>query len=563
MTLEIKQVNDSFSVSPQISLDDVKDLAQRGIKSLICNRPDGEAADQLTVSEVETAAEGHGLKVSYLPVISGKFSDDDIDSFVAALEALEKPIHAYCRTGTRSVTLWALAQRRLGSDVPPLLEAAAACGYDLSSALQPTSGRATKSSDKQAGYDVVIVGAGAAGIAVASSLLSRTRALSIAIIDPAEVHYYQPGWTLVGAGIFQQRNTVKTMASLIPDGVEWIKAAVGTFEPEHNRVTLEDSRPIYYERLIVAPGIKLDWHGVDGLVETLGHNGVTSNYRFDLAPYTWKLVKKLRQGRALFTQPPMPIKCAGAPQKALYLSGDHWYRNGALPEVEISFYNAAEVLFGVKDYVPALQRYIEKYRAQVNYGHRLVRIDGDSRKAWFETGSEDDRREVEAEFDMIHVCPPQCAPDFVQASPLADAGGWVDVDQNTLKHKRFANVWGLGDAMNAPNAKTAAAARMQAPIVANNLLEDLGLVSGIAHYNGYGSCPLTVEKGKIVLAEFGYGGKLLPSFPQWVINGREPSRLAWILKEKILPPVYWKAMLKGKEWMVNPEQTKSGHTAVE
>ncbi|MBP6682663.1 MAG: NAD(FAD)-dependent dehydrogenase, partial [Halioglobus sp.] len=134
--------------------------------------------------------------------------------------------------------------------------------------------------------------------------------------------------------------------------------------------------------------------------------------------------------------------------------------------------------------------------------------------------------------------------------------GWVDVEQNTLRHKRYANVWGLGDAMNAPNAKTAAAARMQAPIVANNLLEDMGLVTGIAHYNGYGSCPLTVERGKIVLAEFGFGGKLLPSFPQWLINGQKPSRLAWILKERILPPVYWKAMLRGREWMVNPEQAK-------
>jgi sulfide:quinone oxidoreductase len=333
---------------------------------------------------------------------------------------------------------------------------------------------------------------------------------------------------------------------------------VGGFEPEHNRVTLEDSRPIYYERLIVAPGIKLDWHGVDGLVETLGHNGVTSNYRYDLAPYTWELVKNLRGGRAVFTQPPMPIKCAGAPQKALYLSADHWQRAGVLGNIDINFFNAGEVLFGVKEYVPALMSYIQRYGAKLNFGHRLVRIDGEAKKAWFATTDDAGAAvEVEAEFDMIHVCPPQCAPDFVRLSPLADDAGWVDVDQNTLRHKRYANVWGLGDAMNAPNAKTAAAARMQAPIVANNLLEDMSLVSGVAHYNGYGSCPLTVERGKIVLAEFGYGGKLLPSFPSWVINGQKPSRLAWILKEKILPPIYWKAMLKGKEWMADPAQSKS------
>ena len=555
---EVKQVSKEFSVSAQITADEVMGLAEQGVRSLICNRPDGEGADQPNVTEIETAATEAGMVLVHLPVISGKFSGKDVSEFLAALQRLPTPVHAYCRTGTRSITLWALAQRRLGTDTQKLLDLASAQGYDLSSALA-TGEAAHVRPANAASYDILIVGAGAAGIAAASSLLARVKHLSIGIIDPAEVHYYQPGWTLVGAGVFKQRDTVKTMASLIPDGVEWIKAAVGAFDPDNNLVTLEDARPVYYERLIVAPGIKLDWHGIEGLTETLGHNGVTSNYRYDLAPYTWQLVNKLQRGRAVFTQPPMPIKCAGAPQKALYLSADHWKRSGTLANIEIDFYNAGEVLFGVKEYVPALMNYIERYSAALHFRHKLVRIDGDARKAWFEnTDAEGTKSLVETEFDMIHVCPPQCAPDFVRNSPLADAAGWVDVDQNTLRHKRYANVWGLGDAMNAPNAKTAAAARMQAPIVANNVLEDKGLVTGIAHYNGYGSCPLTVERGKIVLAEFGYGGKLLPSFPQWVINGQKPSRLAWILKEKILPPVYWKAMLKGREWMVDPEQAKSG-----
>ncbi len=560
MTADIKQLTEQFSVSAQLTADEVKALANRGIKSLICNRPDGEAADQPNVAEIDTAASEAGIELAYLPVEPGQFSGKDVSDFLAALQRLPSPVHAFCRTGTRSTTLWALTQRRMGADIQDLLEIASAHGYDLSSALKTVDETtATHHRDPNAAhYDILIVGAGAAGIAVASSLLSRVKNLSIGIIDPAEVHYYQPGWTLVGAGIFKQRDTVKTMASLIPEGVEWIKAAVGAFEPEHNRVTLEDTRPVYYERLIVAPGIKLDWHGVEGLVDTLGHNGVTSNYRYDLAPYTWQLVKTLHTGRAVFTQPPMPIKCAGAPQKALYLSADHWQRSGVLGNIEIDFYNAGAALFGVKEYVPALMEYIERYRARLHFGQRLVKIDGEAKLAWFESVSEDGSTTLcETDFDMIHVCPPQCAPDFVRHSALADAAGWVDVDQNTLKHNRFSNIWGLGDAMSAPNAKTAAAARMQAPIVANNLLEDMGLVQGVAHYNGYGSCPLTVERGKIVLAEFGYGGKLLPSFPRWVINGQRPSRLAWYLKEKILPPVYWMAMLKGKEWMVDPEQAKA------
>jgi sulfide:quinone oxidoreductase len=213
------------------------------------------------------------------------------------------------------------------------------------------------------------------------------------------------------------------------------------------------------------------------------------------------------------------------------------------------------VLFGVKDYVPALEKYVEKYGASLNFFHNLVAVDGEARKAWFDvTRPDTPTQRIETEFDMMHVCPPQIAPDFIRVSPLADAAGWVDVDQATLRHKVFENIWSIGDVMNAPNAKTAAAARIQAPIVADNVVSDIAGRSPAAQYNGYGSCPLTVERGKIVLAEFGYGGTLLPSFPKALLDGTKPSRLAWLLKEKILPPVYWKAMLKGREWMAKPER---------
>ena len=200
-------------------------------------------------------------------------------------------------------------------------------------------------------------------------------------------------------------------------------------------------------------------------------------------------------------------------------------------------------------------QYIAKYKANLNFFHNLVAVDGDAKKATFEISKPDTPKErVTVDFDMIHVVPPQVAPDFIRVSPLADAAGWVDVDQATLRHKTFDNIWSLGDVMNAPNAKTAAAARMQAPIVASNVAADIDGKSAVVQYNGYGSCPLTVEKGKIVLAEFGYGGTLLPSFPKWVLDGTKPTKLAWWLKETALPPIYWKAMLRGREWMIKPEK---------
>ncbi len=556
--MDIKKINSAISVSPQITAADMADIRALGFRALICNRPDGEGADQPTFAEIEMAAKKAGLEARYIPIAGGMVSDADAAAFGTALDELPGPVLGYCRTGTRSATLWSLSQAKT-LPTATILSATKAAGYDMSGVVRRiVNGGSTPTNSADATYDVVIVGAGAAGIAVAASLLSRKPGLEVAIIDPADIHYYQPGWTMVGAGIFEAQSTAKTMGSLIPRGVHWIKAAVAAFEPKENAVILDGCRVVGYKRLIVCPGLKLDWARVEGLVDTLGRNGVTSNYRYDLAPYTWELVQGLKKGRAIFTQPPMPIKCAGAPQKAMYLSGDTWFRNGALNNIDIQFNNAGGVLFGVKAYVPALEEYVRKYNAHLNFFHNLVAVDGPAKKAWFDVAKPDTPvQRIEMEFDMMHVCPPQTAPDFIRVSPLADAAGWVDVDQATLRHKTYDNIWSLGDVMNAPNAKTAAAARMQAPVVANNVVADIQGSAPASQYNGYGSCPLTVERGKIVLAEFGYGGTLLPSFPKWLIDGTKPTRAAWFLKEKILPPVYWQAMLRGREWLATPEKITS------
>ncbi|MEM1428832.1 MAG: TIGR01244 family sulfur transferase [Pseudomonadota bacterium] len=555
--MELRKISPKITVSTQITAEDVQAIAAAGYRAILCNRPDGEGADQPTFEEIEAAAKAAGIEARYVPVQAGMVRNEDVAAFGAALDELQRPLLAYCRTGTRSATLWSFHESKK-RPMPEILAAAKAAGYDMNGvARRIANGGKTPTDTGDAHYDVVIVGAGAGGISVAASLKSRKPGLNIAVIDPADIHYYQPGWTMVGGGIFDPQTTAKTMGSLIPKGVHWIKSAVAAFEPENSAVILDGCRVVKYGRLVVCPGLKLDWGKVEGLEETLGRNGVTSNYRYDLAPYTWQLVQEMKEGRALFTQPPMPIKCAGAPQKAMYLSGDAWFRKGVLKDIDIQFMNAGGVLFGVKDYVPALERYVEKYGATLNFFHNLVSVDGPARKAVFEVSTPDSYpTNVEVEFDMMHVCPPQMAPDFIRVSPLADAAGWVDVDQATLRHMAYDNIWSLGDVMNAPNAKTAAAARKQAPTVADNIVADIAGRSAVAQYDGYGSCPLTVERGKIVLAEFGYGGALKPSFPTFLLDGTKPTRAAWLLKETLLPPIYWKAMLRGKEWMAKPERVK-------
>jgi sulfide:quinone oxidoreductase len=548
--MAFKRIDDGISVSPQLSLDDVSRAAREGFRAIIANRPDDEEAGQLKATAIAAEAARHGLAFAHIPIVSGKAGDADADAMAQALATLPKPILAYCRSGARSTTLWALANADR-SDPATLVRQAASVDHDIS-ALEPALQRRGKARNMT--YDVVIVGGGAAGIATATSILKRNSKVTIAIVDPAKVHYYQPGWTMVGAGVFSAEQTRKAEADVMPKRAEWIQVAVSGFDPARNVVELSDGRRLTYRVLVTAPGLRLAWEKIEGLEQTLGRNGVTSNYRYDLAPYTYRLVKELNKGRALFTQPAMPIKCAGAPQKAMYLSCDIWREAGALPAIDVEFHNAGAVLFGVATYVPALMEYIQKYGIDLQLGSNLVAVDGDRRIATFELKKDNETIRVEREFDMLHAVPPQVSLDVVAKSPLAAASGFVEVDEATLRHKRFDNVFGLGDGAGTSNAKTAAAARKQAPVVALNVLAALNGKPPVADYDGYGSCPLTVERGKIVLAEFGYGGKLLPSFPAWMIDGTKPSKAAWFLKARLLPPVYWHAMLKGREIMAQPHR---------
>jgi len=563
--MELKRFNDNFTVSGQLRAEDLPALREAGVKYLICNRPDQEAADQPSYAELSQAAADLGMQMHHLPVVHDFINSAQVRAFDELLQGMDGPVHAFCRSGLRSATLWSLAQVQHGANVDEVVQAATANGFDFKTfptrfkGVMDELGDAFASLPVQAHCPVLIVGAGSAGISVAASMLKRDRMVRITIVDPAATHYYQPGFTMVGGGVFSLESTKRPMHSLIPQGVSWIRAGVTHFLPDQNQVVLDDGTKLSYERLVVCPGLKLNWSGIEGLEETLGKNGVTSNYLPELSAYTWELVSSFKGGKAVFTHPPMPIKCAGAPQKALYLSADHWLRQNMLDKVQIDFYNAGPVLFGVKDYVPALQSYIDKYQAKVHYGHNLVKVDGNAKLATFvTTGSDGQPQRIEVPFDILHVVPPQCAPDFIRQSPLADLGGWLDLDPATLRHRRYANIWGLGDVGNTPNAKTAAAVRKQAPIVANNLLADMHGGGTLYEYLGYGACPLTVERGKIVLAEFGYGGKLQPSLPLWLLEGTKPTWQAWFLKASVLPWMYWNLMLKGHELLAAPEQEYKG-----
>ncbi|MBI4184524.1 MAG: NAD(P)/FAD-dependent oxidoreductase [Proteobacteria bacterium] len=397
-------------------------------------------------------------------------------------------------------------------------------------------------------HQVLIVGGGSAGITVAASLRRRApRALDIAIVEPAEDHYYQPAFTLVGAGVCPLARTRRQEASLVPAGVRLIRAAAKGFDPANNAVRLAGGETLSYDYLVVCTGVTLDWGKVEGLTATLGRNGVCSNYAPDQAPYTWDCLRALKPGsRAVFTQPPLPFKCPGAPQKIAYLAADHLRRAGHLKDCDLQFLTHAPTIFAVPFFARELVKIAARYGIKVHYQHNLVAVDGPARSATFErVGGERPGERVSVAFDLLHVTPPQSPPEEIRTSPLANAAGWIEVNQNTMQHVRHANVFSLGDVCSTPNSKTAAAVRKQAPVVVRNILRLMAGGGLDAGYDGYASCPLTTAFGKTILAEFIYGGKVTPTLP---LDPAKERWLGWWIKTTGLPLFYWHYMLKGHEW---------------
>jgi sulfide:quinone oxidoreductase len=391
-------------------------------------------------------------------------------------------------------------------------------------------------------HQILIVGGGAAGITVAAQLKRARVGLDVAILEPSADHYYQPGWTLVGGGVFSLEDTHRAERDLIPSGVHWIQDGAAGFEPHSNVVTTTGGATIGYEVLIVATGLKLCWDRIAGLSDALGRGGVCSNYSRDHAAYTWEAIQAFQGGNAVFTCAPMPIKCPGAPQKIAYLADDV-FKTKKL-QANVIYATATPGIFGVPVYAAPLREVVQRKGIDARYNHVLTAVRADTKEAVFQVTEGESSREEVIPYNLLHVTPPMAAPDVVAASPLANATGFVEVDQFSLQHARFANVFSLGDVSGMPNSKTAAAVRGQAPVLVANLLALLDGQPLAAAYDGYSCCPLITGYGKAIMAEFNYRQEPVPSFP---LDPTKERWSMWFVKRKILPALYWNRMLSGAQ----------------
>jgi sulfide:quinone oxidoreductase len=393
-------------------------------------------------------------------------------------------------------------------------------------------------------HRVAIIGGGSAGISVAARL-RRAGVTGITLVEPSDTHWYQPLWTLVGGGQAPLNLSRRPEASLIPDGVRWIRRHAQAMDPDARTVTLSDGDELAYEHLVLAPGLQLDWNGVPGLAAAIGQDRVSSNYAPEYAPRTWELIRAMRSGTAVFTHPATPLKCGGAPQKIAYLAADYWRRQKVLDRIRIVLVVPDPALFKVPAWSRVLERVAARYGIEVRLRSEMTAVDGDRREITVTDHASG--TEETLGYDLLHAVPPQSAPDWVKTSALTDPAspqGFAAADPYTLQHPSYDNVFALGDVANLPTSKTGAAVRKQAPVVAANLLDVMSGRAPARRYDGYTSCPLVTARDRMLLAEFDYDLRPSPSFP--LINTFKERRDMWVFKRYLLPPVYWHGMLTGR-----------------
>lgn len=397
---------------------------------------------------------------------------------------------------------------------------------------------------------IVIAGAGAAGLTAAAQLAQRLEGAQITLVDARKAHFYQPGFTLVAGGIKPASYVISSTRDYVPSGVELIEEAVAEIDPEGRKVVTATGKPVPYDYLIVATGLRLDYAAIEGMdVEQIGNNGLGSIYHSpEKAAATWQAMSKFADsgGVGVFLRPGTEMKCAGAPLKYTFLTDDHLRRRGNRGKAEIIYNANNKVLFSVPIVHEKVRMLFEERDIRMNYERTLAAIDLGKRIATFKTAE----GPVELQYDFINVIPPMRAADAVRNSPLPwqegnwAADGWIEVDKHTLRHKRFDSVFAVGDVAGVPKGKTAASVKWQVPVAVDHLVAQIEGRESQAHYGGYTSCPLITRLGQAMLIEFDYKDNLVPSFPG-IIAPLEELWISWVMKTMALKPTYI-SMLHGR-----------------
>jgi len=397
---------------------------------------------------------------------------------------------------------------------------------------------------------IVIVGAGAAGTSLANRLSGQLDGAKITLVDARREHLYQPGFTLVAAGLKDAKYPVSTTAEWLPQGVDWVEEQAAEIDPEANAVVTASGKRVPYDYLMVTAGLKLDYEAIEGMsLELIGGNGIGSVYAgAEYAARTWEAMDRFTDtgGVALFTRPATEMKCAGAPLKYAFLTEDYARRKGNRDKVKILYAAHNQSLFSVPIVNEKVRMLFGQRGIDTIHDHVMTAIDPGRKIATFATPE----GPVEIGYDFTNVIPPMRAPDVIRNSPLPwrsgafAADGWMEVDKHSLRHLRYPNVFAVGDVAGVPKGKTAASVKWQVPVAAAHLLADIQGTTSEESYNGYTSCPLITRVGRAMLVEFDYNNDLTPSFPG-IIAPLEELWISWLMKEVALKATYY-AMVRGR-----------------
>jgi len=399
---------------------------------------------------------------------------------------------------------------------------------------------------------IVIVGGGAGAIMLLSKLLIDMQNPDIIIIAPNDIHLYQPAQVYIGAGEMDNEDLFIDNNNYIDiKKVQWIKDKVTKFNPDKNTLITRSNQHIAYDYLIIATGLQYNYEEIKGLSEKdIGKNGITSVYLNDLEKGTaygatatkqWfqelKEFAKTKKPKVIYTHPNTPIKSSLTPQSILYLSADYLKQNNL--DADYNFITSKSKLFYKSKIDKELHKIQSKYSNISNkFQHHLQSIDIKNKKVTFLNNN----KPIILDYDFIHIVPPMSPVDAIKNSTLVNTSGWLDIDKNTLQHKKYKNIFGIGDTCDLPIGKTGASTMHHVPVLTQNLIDVMQNKKPSKNFDGYTIFSINTEYKKSIMAEFNYNGAI-STLP---ISYDKPRWIWWIFELYMLKPIYKYLILTGR-----------------
>jgi sulfide:quinone oxidoreductase len=403
--------------------------------------------------------------------------------------------------------------------------------------------------------NLIILGAGTGGTMVANRAVRELpQGWAVTVIDPAEIHLYQPGLLFLPFGARDEAKDQRPRRGTLSPRVSWLQDEVRLVDTAARRIDLANGSPLHYDLLVIATGSHIHPEETEGMAGPGWGETIHDFYTLEGALRLRSALEKFRGGRVVIDVVEMPIKCPVAPMEFLFLADEYFLRRGLRKDVELVYATPLDGAFTKPTCSRQLSYLLERKEIRLETLFNAASVDGEARvlRSW------DDR---EIPYDLLVSIPTHKGAAFLGASGLGNELDFVPTERHTLRAKKHEDVFVLGDATDLPSSKAGSVAHFQSEVLVANLLRTIRGESLEEGFDGHANCFIESGFGKALLIDFNYDVEPLPGhFP---IPGIGPLTLLGESRfnhwgKLAFRPIYWNALLPGRPLPVSTRMSMRG-----